>query len=282
VTDKGRPGDVRADMADFKVQSAAGHKGGSSSAGSPVFSCGARQLGERLELALLGAGLGMYDISFQTEECFADAGCLDILGYSEGELPPGIENWKKLVFPEDLPRLLKTFQLHLDGRTALAECEYRVRHKSGNWIWVLSRGRVVRWSDRQGPLWFTGTLLDVTWRKRANAVLPGGGTGMEPSAGGETADTGPFRQKQFFQDLLDAIPCPVFYKDSRGIFLGCNSSFEKFIGAPRDEIVGKSSYGLSPLEFAHIYHQTDMSLLRGGGEQVYELPVDFRTGSGVI
>lgn len=277
MTDRGRPGHFPADMADFKVRNAVGGKGGPSSGGWPEFSRGARHLGERLELALIGAGLGMYDISFETGEFFADAGCLDILGYAEGELLPAIENWKKLVFPEDLPRLLKTFQLHLEGRTALAECEYRVRHKSGNWIWVLSRGKVVRWSDQRRPLWFTGTLLDVTWRKRARAVPRGGGMKAEAAAGGEPV-TQPFGQDRFFQDLLDAIPCPVFYKDTHGVFLGCNSSFEEFVGLPRDEITGKSSYGLSPLEFAHIYHQTDMSLLRGGGQQVYELPVRFPDG----
>jgi PAS domain S-box-containing protein len=74
----------------------------------------------------------------------------------------------------------------------------------------------------------------------------------------------------FQQRLIDALPVPVFYKDSEGKYLGCNSSFEKYFGQKREQITGKSVYELSPKEFADIYHEKDRALLQNPGIQIYE------------
>jgi PAS domain S-box-containing protein len=77
----------------------------------------------------------------------------------------------------------------------------------------------------------------------------------------------------FQQRLIDALPVPVFYKDSEGRYLGCNSSFEKFFGQKREQVTGKSVYELSPKEFADIYHEKDLALLQNPGIQIYESAV---------
>jgi PAS domain S-box-containing protein/putative nucleotidyltransferase with HDIG domain len=74
----------------------------------------------------------------------------------------------------------------------------------------------------------------------------------------------------FQQWLIDALPMPVFYKDSEGRYLGCNSSFEAFFGQKREQVTGKSVYDLSPKEFADIYHEKDLVLLQNPGIQIYE------------
>jgi PAS domain S-box-containing protein/putative nucleotidyltransferase with HDIG domain len=70
--------------------------------------------------------------------------------------------------------------------------------------------------------------------------------------------------------LIDALPVPVFYKDSEGRYLGCNSSFEKFFGRKREHLTGKSVYDLSPKEIADTYHEKDLALLQNPGIQIYE------------
>jgi diguanylate cyclase (GGDEF)-like protein/PAS domain S-box-containing protein len=47
-------------------------------------------------------------------------------------------------------------------------------------------------------------------------------------------------QLSFTQQLIEAMPNPVFYKDSSGRYLGCNRAFERFHGMPREQIVGKT------------------------------------------
>ena len=58
-------------------------------------------------------------------------------------------------------------QKHFSGELDYYECEARMRHKSGEWVWVLDRGRVTTWTDDGKPLMMMGTHQDITERKRA-------------------------------------------------------------------------------------------------------------------
>jgi len=86
-------------------------------------------------------------------------------------------------------------------------------------------------------------------------------------------------QLQFLQILVDAIPAPIFYKNAKGIYTGCNRAFEEFLGKPRDEIVGRSVYGVSPGPQAQVYHEKDLELMRQRGQQVYESQVVYADGT---
>jgi two-component system cell cycle sensor histidine kinase/response regulator CckA len=86
-------------------------------------------------------------------------------------------------------------------------------------------------------------------------------------------------QCRFLQTLLDAIPVPIFYKDERGIYQGCNQAFADFLGRPRHEIVGRSVFDLSPKELAGTYHAADQELFHQGGTQIYESAVVHADGS---
>ncbi len=267
------------DFVDSTVSRIARDSGEGKSSVSRKSGSSEQRLRERLELALEASGLGMFDICLQTGRCITNRGCMKILGYGEEGLPTTVDDCKRLVCPEDLPLLLEMFQLHLQGKLSEVECEYRLLHRSGTWIRVLSRGKVVEWSDRDEPVWFSGTILEVSTIKRADS--PGAEHGKEkyfsivpPNPTGRQAG-----DPDLFQFLLDSIPCPVFYKDTEGVFLGCNSAFEEFFGYSRNELVGRSSYQLSPPDIARVYRETDMNLLRsGGGDQIYELQVPYPQG----
>ncbi len=77
----------------------------------------------------------------------------------------------------------------------------------------------------------------------------------------------------FFQVLIDAIPIPIFYKDTEAVYLGCNRAFEAYIGLTREKLTGKSVYDIASRELAAIYEETDRQLLREGGIQTYESSV---------
>ncbi len=131
-----------------------------------------RSIQERLELVLAGAELGLYDINSQTGESYVDDRYLDMLGYKrEDFLAFNIETWMKLIHPEDLNNIKEKVQAIIYGSRRLIEMEYRLLHKSGEWVWVLGRGRVVSWDEAGKPLRFTGTQLNITDRKRAQESL---------------------------------------------------------------------------------------------------------------
>ncbi|MCP4680852.1 MAG: PAS domain-containing protein, partial [Desulfobacterales bacterium] len=92
---------------------------------------------ERLELAIEGAELGMWDWNIQTGDTRFSQIWLEILGYTSGEIEPRVEAWERLVHPDDMLRVMETLQKNLDGQTPFYECEHRLRPRSGQWKWIL-------------------------------------------------------------------------------------------------------------------------------------------------
>ncbi len=125
----------------------------------------------RLSLALQGADLGLWDRNLATGELVFDEGFAAILGYRLDEIEQASETWKSRVHPDDLPAADRMKQAHLQGLTARYEAEYRMRHKSGEWRWILSRGRITERDTAGMPRRITGTILDITERKQAEAEI---------------------------------------------------------------------------------------------------------------
>ena len=84
--------------------------------------------------------------------------------------------------------------------------------------------------------------------------------------------------QRFTQQVIDAIPNPLFYKDTHGFYLGCNTAFESHLGLPKEAIIGKSVYDVAPQELAYAVHESEQALLRQPGIQVYESPVQYADG----
>lgn len=123
---------------------------------------------ERLELALRGADLGMYDWNLRTGEVVINARYAEMLGYTLEELQPfTIQTWADLVHPEDRPQEIEGLSREMRADFPLVDTEYRMRTRDGDWKWILDRGKVVEWDEDGKPLRICGTHLDITARKRA-------------------------------------------------------------------------------------------------------------------
>lgn len=81
-----------------------------------------------------------------------------------------------------------------------------------------------------------------------------------------------------FQDLLNLLHTPIFYKDIKGKYLGCNKAFEDFLGLSLNEIVGRTAKDIAPGKLANKYEEMDRCLMRDGGQQIYEHQVQARDG----
>jgi diguanylate cyclase (GGDEF)-like protein/PAS domain S-box-containing protein len=87
-------------------------------------------------------------------------------------------------------------------------------------------------------------------------------------------------QLSFTQQLIEAIPNPVFFKDAGGRYLGCNRAFEGYIGVPRDKLIGKTVFDIAPDDIADRSQLFDTALLQKPGTQVYEAAMaDARDGT---
>lgn len=121
---------------------------------------------ERMELALTGAQLGLIDTDMVTGETFFNARFAEILGYEQGELivNKAADLWTHL-HADDVERMQQALADHINGLADRMEQEYRMRHKTGRWVWILARGRIVARAPDGTPKRYTGTILDITERK---------------------------------------------------------------------------------------------------------------------
>jgi len=86
-------------------------------------------------------------------------------------------------------------------------------------------------------------------------------------------------QINFLQVLIDTIPAPIFYKDKNGLYLGCNKAFEKYIGLPKEEILGRSIFEISDVDLAEENHRIDEELYKNPGKKIYETQIKYADGS---
>lgn len=130
-----------------------------------------REMHERLELAVSGGELGAWDWRVPTGRMQCSDRCGRILGYGPGELQPSLELWRSLVHPDDRQRMNDTLEALLAGRTESFQLEHRLQRRTGEWVWVVSRGRATERDPEGRPLRVSGTLLDISERKRYEEEL---------------------------------------------------------------------------------------------------------------
>jgi PAS domain S-box-containing protein len=127
---------------------------------------------ELLALAISGSGVGLWDWNILTGEVVLNERWAEILGYSLAELQPVlITTWTSLIHPDDREMSDLLISQHFTDQIPDYDCEMRMRHKEGQFIWVLIRGRVTGRSSEGKPLRMTGTLLDITRRKSLEKEL---------------------------------------------------------------------------------------------------------------
>jgi PAS domain S-box-containing protein len=86
--------------------------------------------------------------------------------------------------------------------------------------------------------------------------------------------TDQLRDRSFFlQQLIDAIPNPVFYKGLDGVYQGCNEAMAKFFGISKTGFAGKTVFDIVSRESAEEHARQDRELLRHGGVRTYESDV---------
>ncbi len=126
---------------------------------------------ERLELALDGAKLGLWDWDMETGHVFFNKRWAEMLGYAVDEIEPSVKAWESLMHPDDIDRVRADLNEHLEGRSDHYETEHRLRAKDGSWKWILDSGKVFE-RDRSGkPLRAAGTHRDISQSKRIEEEL---------------------------------------------------------------------------------------------------------------
>lgn len=130
-----------------------------------------QQSEEQLQLVLQGSSDGYWDWNVPTGEVHFSGRWASMLGYELGEIEPHVRSWERLVHPDDMPEVTRVLEEHFAGKRDQYETIHRVRTKSGEWKWILDRGKVVARDASGAPLRMAGTHSDVDERKHAEEML---------------------------------------------------------------------------------------------------------------
>ena len=118
---------------------------------------------ERNALAELAANDGLWDFNVEGNDVYFSPRWRAMLGYDEADLKGGFD-WRSLVHPDDMSRVQSAIREHVAAKTPIFESVHRMRHRDGEWRWVISRAKAQL--DAHGRLLrLVGVELDITERK---------------------------------------------------------------------------------------------------------------------
>ena len=127
---------------------------------------------ERLAAIIDGTRAGTWEWNVQTGETRFNEEWASIVGYTLDELQPTtIDTWMDLAHPDDLQKSGDALEAHFSGQTDFYECDARMKHKDGHWVWVNDRGSVLTRTPDGQPEWVFGTHLDITERVQQEQSL---------------------------------------------------------------------------------------------------------------
>ena len=131
-----------------------------------------RTINDKLTSVIEGTNVGTWVWNIDSGVTEINARWAEIVGYTIDELSPfSIQTWRNLTHPDDLKVAEAQIQEVLEGKQDFYEVEFRMHHKSGNWVWVLDRGKVTKRSESGGPMVMSGTHTDITDARQAQVAL---------------------------------------------------------------------------------------------------------------
>jgi diguanylate cyclase (GGDEF)-like protein/PAS domain S-box-containing protein len=200
-----------------------------------------REREQRLSRVLEGSDQGYWDWNVQTNDLVVSSRWETMLGYGPGEMELSRGQWKQVVHPDDLASTMNQVGRHLQGQTPMFAIELRCRTNTGDWCWVLSRGKVVARDAQAQPLMVSGTHTDISERKK-----------FEQS------------QRQALTVFANSYE-GIMVVDAQRLIVDVNPAFTRITGYSHDEVVGKSPAILaSGRQSADFYKEMWRSILDTG------------------
>lgn len=169
-----------------------------------------RESEEQLKFALSGTNDGIWDVKLETNAIYLSPRGCEILGYKPDEFQLIVDQWSKLVHPDDLPATNEAISAYLEDKTSIINGEHRLKTSTGDWKWILTRGKTVSYDQNGKALRIVGTLTDINERKQMEEALR--------------------ESEELYRNLVLRMPDGVYKSTHEGKFVDVNPAMVKMLG----------------------------------------------------
>ncbi|HEX3050464.1 MAG TPA: PAS domain S-box protein [Aggregatilineaceae bacterium] len=215
-----------------------------------------RQSEARIKMTVQGMLAGTWEWNILTGETIFNERWAEIIGYTLDELAPiSIQTWNTLVHPDDLQISSFFLEKHFVAETAHYDCEVRMKHKDGHWVWVWDRGMVTEWTKDGKPLRMFGTHIDITKRKQIEEELR--------------------HSEERNRAIVMALPDMIFYQDRKGTYLDIKPGEGIMLYKQPDEVIGRTVSEILPPDLAEQALKRLQVALETGTVQTSEYTLPF-------
>ncbi len=186
---------------------------------------------KRLNYIIEGTDLGTWEWNVQTGEILLNEKWAQIIGYSLDEVKPhNFITWEKYTHPKDVNRCRRAMQRHLGGEVDFYQCEYRMKHKDGHWVWVMDRAKILAWTSNGEPHLMYGTHNDISNFKNLENELKS--------------------NVYKFQSIYDLSPVGIALNNfETGEFIEINDALLYSIGYTKEELGALSFWDITPIKY---------------------------------
>ncbi|MFN3955880.1 MAG: PAS domain S-box protein [Pararhodobacter sp.] len=202
-----------------------------------------RSIEERLSTILDASSVGTWQLDAVHGNVVIDEQYAAMLGYARHELNPMTHVlFESLVHPDDLAQVkANVASLYNTGRNRITH-EFRMRHRDGRWIWILSKARVLRWSAPGEPAEESGVHLDITENKLREFAL------AEAKEALENALAARQEAEQRIAEIAEASDDWFWEQDEEFRFTYMSSGFARATGLGLDQVIGckRKDFPLEP------------------------------------
>ncbi len=206
-----------------------------------------KKINERLSYALEGASDGLWDWDLETNEVYYSPRWKAMLGYEPHELKNRLDTWQTLIHPDDAKAAWQIFERCLVTKADKFDMEFRMRHKQGHWIYILSRAQF-KYDAQQQAKNLIGTHVDMTDHYQAQLMI---------------------QQSEERYRLLSSVTFEGIIIHRQGIVIDVNQSLADMFGYNRKELLNTNIIG-------KLIYKDDLPIIYNNVNKKYAPPYEVR------
>lgn len=183
---------------------------------------------DKLENVIAIGGISWWEWNAKDDKVVTGAGKYEMLGYKKGEVGNSYKDWMAIVHPDDYQATMKAMKKHLSGELSYYETEYRIKTKSGGYVWYRDKGKINERDHNLNPVSMSGVVMNITKQKESEAE--------QAKLGNELIVS-----ENKYDVLFETMSQGVVFQNFDGEIINANQAAQEILGLSLAQMQGRTS-----------------------------------------